>query len=343
MYAQSESFQQYWYPGSANNRYIFNFSSGVLEINSPGFPLVPEDTENFGNVITLPDGSGYSLLGRYLMDSDFKVVSKSEGIFDNLALDIANCAFAPETDNLQNALLYFIDVDTMKYAHITHNTFQESVVDVLIEVPLALDPAANSPLSIQGDTQGHGNWLFYITQTQETYALVCVFCQGNQTKNSSHVFLPPGGVPVSIDIQGNRLTIVRDDNTLDYGTFIRSEQGVYFQWQNLISNLTDNFVQSAFSKDGTLLFYTTDTDSQYQLHAFNVITGTTVDTPLAGHYFALKRGPDNIIYGLSRKGASPSTLLAITPTNKMDEFSISEILTPANGGFFPSTAWVDLY
>jgi hypothetical protein len=333
--------QLYWFPGNANQRSIFDFNSGVLQIESPGFPLVPVDSNNFGNVITLADGTGYSLLGKYLMDSNFSTVNNTESLFSNLSPTVANCSFSPDFNNKNYANLYFIDSGGLNYVHISRNLLKESTADVIAIMPLTLPPMLNSPLCILGDSINGGNWLFYITEYNKVHKLVSLYCKDGQSTSYSSVFLPCGGAPICIDVKSNRIAIIRDDASLVYGEIVVQTESIDVQFTEIISGLSSTLIQSAFSADGNSLFYMTDIGGAHYVNYRNLTTGSITQEPTTGKYIALKCGPDDVIYGLSIKTIGTATLLTVTPTTPVDGFSVSEILVPTNGGYFPATEWRD--
>lgn len=335
----SETFQQFWFPGSANNRYIFDFTNDVMQIESPGFPLVPTDSDNFGNVITLPGGTGYYIIGKYLMDSTYKSVENSETLFQSLPANVANCAFAPDPSNQDYARLYFIDSNGLNYVHINRNISNVSSVDVTAIIPLQLPPMANSPLSILGDAINDANWLFYISEQDGIYKLVSVYCKESQATTFSSVFLPCGGIPTCIDISGNNISVLRNNASLVFGTFTLADGIVDVNMKEAITGLSSVCIQSAFSVDGNTLFYLTEENKTHVLNAINLTTNATIKSTTTGKYIALKRGLDNIIYGLSTKTVSSSTVLTVTPNTTADDFSVSEFFSPVNGGYFPSSGW----
>ena len=339
MTSTSDSYQKYWFPGSANDRYIFDFTNDVMQIESPGFPLVPTDSDNFGNVITLPSGVGYYILGKYLMDSTYKTVENSEELFVNLPENIANCSFAPDNNDPKCAHLYFIDSAGLNYAHINRNVINDSSVDVMAIVSLDIPAIENSPLSIIGDSINGGNWLFYISKKDEVYKLESVYCEESQVSAKCSVFLPLGGIPTCIDIMNNNIAVLCNDNSLAYGTFKISGNVVDINFVDSIKDLSSDFTQSAFSTDGNTLFYLTEENSMNILNSQNLTTNTIKKSTTVGKYAALKLGPDKIIYGLSIKTADSSTVLTVTPNTVADEFSVAEFFSPVNGGYFPSTGW----
>lgn len=331
--------QNYWFPGEANARAIFDFTSGVLSIESPGFPLVPEDSNNFGNVITLSDSVGYYIIGKYLVDAVFTTVTGSEGIFDKLVADIANCAFAPDLSDADAAQLYFIDSDGLHYGHIKRNLLQESSLDILATVSLALPPEVSSPLCILGDPTGQGNWLFYVATQNRIPKLVVSYCEAGVEILSQSFDLPKYGTPTHIDVYKNKISIIYNTCTLHYGTLIALDKLMTVTLDGTLTGLSVDCIQSAFSADGNSLFWLTKHLGSCNVNYVNLTTGAVVSSPTSGVYKALKCGPDNTLYGLSQTTLSASTLLTVVPTAAADEFSISEIFTPANGGFFPATGW----
>lgn len=335
----SETYQQYWFPGSANNRSIFDFTNDVMQIESPGFPLVPVDSDNFGNVITLPGGTGYYILGKYLMDSTFKTVADASGLFDSLPANVANCAFAPDASAADDAHLYFIDSVGLNYAHIKRNLMNDSSVDAKAIIALPVEAMINSPLSIVGDTANGGCWLFYVAEKDGMYKLVNVYCKDNQVVSHSAVFLPCGGVPTCIDISKNNIAIQRNNASLVYGQFTIAGNVLDVHLAESVTGLSTVFIQSAFSVDGNTLFYVTEEDKKHVLNALNLTTGGVTKSFTTGKYIALKRGLDNIIYGLSVKTTSSSTVLTVTPNTAADDFSVAEFFSAVNGGYFPSTGW----
>ena len=339
MNANSISMQDYWFPGSANQRAIFDFTNGVLEIESPGFPLVPEDSVNFGNVITLSDNLGYYIIGKYLVDSNFTVVAGSDAIFNNANADVANCAFAPVVNESNAAHLYFIDNAGLHYGHISQNVFRHSTLDALTLVPLTFAPAENSPLCILGDADGNGNWLFYFTVQDALFKLVTVYCEAAVERSSTLLSAPDTELPVSMDIHKNKIALVYESGRLVYGSLTAAGETMNVTLDGSITGLSAVFIQSAFSADSHSLFWITNDAGVHNLNHLNMITGKITTTAVSGNYKALKRGPDDVIYGLSFKTQRSSTLLIVTPNNLANDFSVSEIFTPANGGYFPATAW----
>lgn len=331
--------QNYWFPGSANQRSIFNFTNGVLDIESPGFPLVPEDSDNFGNVITLPDGVGYYIIGKYLVDSAFTTVAGSTGIFDDLTPTVANCMFAPDIDEKNAAHLYYIDNNGLHYGHITRDLVQKSSLDTLLKMPLTLPPVASSPLGILGHPSGGGCWLFYINKQDDSLKLVVVYCLKCDEISSYSITLPGSGMPVSIDTFKNRIALVCDDVSLIYGVLTAKDSAMSIAMSGRIDGLSPDCIQSAFSAEGNSLFWLTKEPDGYYVNYRNMTTGAVISTPTSGNYAAMKCGPDNIIYGLSSKTRGASTLLTVTPKNVADDFSVSEIFASANGGYFPATGW----
>jgi hypothetical protein len=335
----SETYQQYWFPGSANNRCIFDFTNDVMQIESPGFPMVPVDSDNFGNVITLPGGTGYYILGKYLMDSTFKTVADASGLFDNLPANVANCAFAPDVSAEDDAHLYFIDSFGLNYAHIKRNLINDSSIDEKAIIALPVKAMVNSPLSIVGDTANGGCWLFYVSEIDGTYRLVNVYYKDNQVVSHSAVFLPHGGVPTCIDISKNNIAVMRNNASLLYGQFTITGNVVDVNLTESVTGLSTVFIQSAFSVDGNTLFYVTEEDNKNMLNTLNLTTGGVTKLNTTGKYIALKRGLDNIIYGLSIKTTRSSTVLTVTPNTVADDFSVAEFYSPVNGGYFPSSGW----
>ncbi|WP_312414331.1 hypothetical protein [Pseudescherichia sp.] len=339
MNMNATSMQNYWFPGSANQRSIFNFTNGVLDIESPGFPLVPEDSDNFGNVITLPDAVGYYIIGKYLVDSAFTTVAGSTGIFDALTPTVANCMFAPDIYEKNAAHLYYIDNNGLHYGHITRDLVQRSSLDTLLKVTLTLPPIANSPLCILGHPSGEGNWLFYINKQDDSLKLVVVYCLGSDEISSYSLTLSGSGMPVSIDAYKNRIALVCDDASLVYGVLTAKDSAMTIAVSGRIDGLSPDCIQSAFSAEGNSLFWLTKEPDGCYVNYRNMTTGTVTSTLTSGNYAAMKCGPDNIIYGLSCKTRSASTLLTVTPKNVSDDFSVSEIFASANGGYFPATGW----
>lgn len=331
--------QDYWFPGYASQRSIFDFTNGVLNIESPGIPLVPEDSNNFGNVITLNNDVGYYIIGKYLMDSAYNVVSGSGGIFDKAPANIACCAFAPDVNNNNAAHLYFIDAEGLHYGNIKRSMINESSIDSLNLIALSLPPMQNSPLSIMGDRYADGNWLFYISQQDDTQRLVVAYCSAAQEITTTHVLLPSAGMPISIDVCKNRIAVVFDDASLLYGTLTVSNKMMSVAIDDSINGLSHECVQSAFSASATSLFWLTKESKVGYINFRNMLTGAVTRQATVGIYKALKRGPDNAIYGLCHRTKGSSTLLIITPTGPEEEYSVSEIFASANGGYFPATGW----
>jgi hypothetical protein len=338
----SSAMQNYWFPGHANQRSIFDFTSGVMDIQTPGFPLVPEDSDNFGNVITLENDVGYYILGKYLMDGNFSVVSGSDGLFNKIPANIACCTFAPDNANTSSAHLYFIDSDGLHYAHISRNIFKESSIDTLALVSLVYKPIENSPLCILGDSVGGGNWLIYVSVVNNLKRLVTIYCEADTVLDSEQTLLPIQDNPVSIDIYKNNAAIVFDSYCLLYGSITASDKKMAISIDGMITNLSNDCVQTAFSATGKYLFWLTKISEQCFINYMDILSGTVTTIQTSGVYKALKRGADNVIYGLHNLTLNSSTLLTITPNDQLGNFSVLEIFATANGGYFPATGW-DVY
>lgn len=339
MTMNTESMQNYWFPGHANQRAIFDFTEGVLNIELPGFPLVPTDSNNFGNVITLPGGVGYYIIGKYLVDSGFTPVAGAEGIFDNLDTSIANCAFAPDTTAGSDAHLYFIDSTGLHYGHITRSVSQNSSLDTLSQVSLTLPPISRSPLCIQGNASDDTQWLYYLSLQDSLMRLVVVCVKGGTELSSCGVTLPGSGVPVSIEICKNHIALTCDDASLVYGSLSASGEVMIINLEDSVSGLSPDCVQCAFSADGNTLFWLTKQAGRCYVNYKSLVTTMLNSSAVSGNYIALKCGPDQIVYGLSHLTLSSPTLLTVTPTGQADAFSVAEILVSTNGGYFPATGW----
>lgn len=331
--------QNYWFPGTANHRSIFDFTQDVMQIQTPGFPLVPVDSDNFGNVISLSGGNGYYIIGKYVMDYNFSPVENTEDLLVNVQPTVANCAFAPDLADSNNAQLYFIDKEGLHYVHLKQNILKESTADIISLVSLPVLPLANSPLCILGDAENGGNWLFFITSKEDIYYLASVYCKESKMTNIRETPLPVNGIPTFIDIKNSTIAIHQNTNSLIHGTLSINDNVAETQFIDTISGLSTTFFQSAFSVDGNSLFYVTEESRKYYLNCYNLTTGVITKTPTVGKYIALKCGVDNIIYGLSVKTSASATLLVVTPTEIADQFSISETYVSVSGGYFPSTGW----
>lgn len=337
--AVSGNMQKYWYPGRANQRSIFDFTNDVLDIESPGFPLVPEDSDNFGNVITLPTGWGYAIIGKYIVDTNYTVVTGADGIFDRLSGTIANCSFAPDVNTENAAHLYYIDTDGLHYGHIQRKINQESVLDTLMTVSLAMPAMTNSPLAILGNATGEGYWLFYLHQQDNIKKLITSWVEAGVEVASSAILFPGEGIPVSIEVYQNQIALVCDDGCLVYGSLVASGQKLAVTLNDRIPGLSKKCVQCTYSADGNSLFWLSKQDKVHYINYRNLTTGADTRAETVGHYIAVKCGPDQVIYGLSHLTNSSSTLLVITPNAQKDDFSISESFDSANGGYFPSCGW----
>lgn len=337
MRSNSDSMQLYWFPGYAATRSIFDFTHDVMKIEIPGFQLTPEESNNFGNVITLPGGAGYYIIGKSLVDTEFTVVSGSEGLFASVPEKVANFVFSPDGDAA--AHLYFMDKDGLHYGHIVRETAQRSSLDSHRLVPLSILPMENSPLCILGSSTGGETWLFYINQQSDGYRLVIVECQTTSITAYSVIPLSITAAPVSIEVSRNQIALVCSNATLVYGTLSVDGNIMNATLDNHITGLTSGCVQCAFSGDGDTLFWPTTVAGTHYINFQNRMTGTSVSYPTVGVYTALKCGPDQIIYGLSTTSRSPSTLLTVTPDNLNGDYSVLEIYSYTNGGYFPSTGW----
>ncbi|EOC1312799.1 hypothetical protein [Cronobacter turicensis] len=334
--------QNYWFPGKANQRSIFDFTNDVLNIESPGFPLVPVDSDNFGNVITLENDIGYYILGKYLMDSTFTVVTGSSGIFDKVPENISCNAFAPDTNNANAAHLYFIDSDGLHYGHISRDILKESSIDRLSLISLTYAPVPNSPLCLLGDSINGGNWLVYISIENNLKRLVAVYCKADVVLDCEQTLLPIQDNPVNIDMYKNRIAIVFKTYNLLYGTVSVTDMKMSIAINGMIANISADCVQTAFSASGSTLFWLTKTFGKCSVNYMDLLSGVITTTATTGVYQALKRGADNVIYGLNHQTSGSSTLLAVTPNGMLNDFSVSESFVTANGGYFPATGW-DIY
>lgn len=334
--------QNYWFPGDANQRSIFDFTAGALDIGTPGFPLVPEDSNNFGNVITLENDVSYYIIGKYLIDANFAVVSGSDNILNKTPATIACCAFAPDQSNADAAHLYFIDSEGLHYGHISRNLIKESSIDALACLPLTYAPVLNSPLCLLGDSINGGNWLVYIGMKNNLKRLIAVYCEAGTVVDCEQTLLPVQDNPVSIDICNNRIAIVFQTGNLLYGKLSVSEKKMTIAIDGMITEMSSDCVQTAFCATAQSLFWLTRTSGNGFINYMDMLSGTVTTVATGGNYKALKRGPDNVIYGLSHLKAGTPTLLTVTPNGSPNDFSVSEIFVSASGGYFPSTGW-DVY
>jgi len=335
----NSSFQKLWFPGEKNNRSIFNFNNGVLNIESPGFPLVPEDKNNFGNVITLGNGVGYYIIGKYLVDDHFKVINDSNGIFDNISMEIPCTAFAPDYENPKSAFIYYIDYLGLHVGHIKRNLINESSLDSLVTVSLTHTPSSNTPLAILGDASGNGLWVFYISDDNDLQKLIAAHIVTGVEVNRSKFNLTNQSGPINIDISKSRIAILFKDKCLHYGMLYLSKESVSIEIAGEIENISPYCVQSAFSSTSNSLFWLEEKHSKNYLKRLN-ISSLAIESSLVNNcYKSLKCGPDNIIYGLSKSTNNQPTLLMATPNGLIEEFSVTEAIVPTEGGYFPANGW----
>lgn len=331
--------QNYWFPGQANHREIFDFTGNILNIETPGFPLAPHDSNSFGNVITFENESGYYIIGKYLMDNNFSVVTGSEGIFDNVPSDIPCCSFAPDISNPAAAHLYYIDDEGLHYCHITQNIAKESIISSPVLVSLPLPPGKNSSLCILGDGSGTGNWLFYTSGEKETHVIAAAYCEADSTLCVETTLLNNENNIINIDICQNKIALLTQNADLVYGTISAAGNTMSVAIDATINNLSDDCVQTAFSSSSSSLFWLTKNMEKCAINELNYLTGKVTTTNVKGDYIALKCGPDDVIYGLDQRELGSSTLLTITPDNNLGTYSIAEIYLATSGGYFPATGW----
>ncbi|WP_297116174.1 hypothetical protein [uncultured Enterobacter sp.] len=331
--------QNYWFPGHANHREIFDFTGNILNIETPGFPLAPHDSNNFGNVITLENESGYYIIGKYLMDNNFSVVTGSDGIFDNVPSDIPCCTFAPDMSNPAAAHLYYIDEEGLHYGHISKNIAKESTISAPVLVSLPLPPDKDSPLCILGDGSGTGNWLFYSSGEKDTHVIAAAYCEADSVLCVESTVLNNENNIINIDICQNRISLLTQNADLMYGTLSAADNKMSVDIDYTINNLSSDCIQTAFSSSASSLFWLTKNMEGCAINQLNYLTGEVVTTTVKGDYIALKCGPDNIIYGLDRRELGSSTLLTIMPDDDLGTYSIAEISLATSGGYFPATGW----
>lgn len=339
----SNDYQNKWFPGVKDERCIYDFSNGLLEISKPGFPFVDNDIASFGNVFTWSDGSDRALylIGRTLVDENYKEVDNSQGLFDTLNLNSPNVVFMPVNEEQHVVAVYFINEKGLNYARIQLNELNEYYIADSQLINMNYPPMYNSPLSIACHSEFGITWLFYIASFDGYPKLNIVKC--NETVVESVSLTPVPVIPetMSLDVTKSHISLLLEKESILYGDIKYSAESVDVNFKSNRTDISKTLKSCAFSADDKYIFFTTEEDGKNFINYIELETGYETKHQIYGSYKNLKLSPISNIYGLADKNSSTAGVfsLSVEPVDTDIHFSIVESYAEVSDGYFPNVAF----
>ncbi|CAH8188712.1 dUTP diphosphatase [Vibrio aestuarianus] len=337
----SQFSQALWFPGTPENRYIFDFRNNVLEILESDGVLSEDAFESVGNTITQDEDSvSLYLIGKSLVDQHFRVVDKSNNLFKNTTLTQYNLVFSKEINQTTEYLDgYYVSYNALNFFRVSQNQeFTEVIQHDVIDLPHRI--SQDSPLSVIAHEKLDKKWIFYTAYGQFNLNLHIAECNGSNIKPITSVPLPNefDQGQISIEVSATHIAILKKGYGILYGDVRYSDTYVDLEFRALKQDVSVELSKCAISLDDQFLVYISTEGSSDYINWLNLTTEQLSTQKLLGRYSSLKTSPIANIYGLSPQQAEGAliTLLELEPEPDGSTFIVNETYSPVSGGFFPN-------